>query len=130
MGEMKNEQAHTLGVEATHIVNATAKQQQQKQQAKTHTHTPQTPPRPQLAPFQPRGGPTSPVYDAHEWVSAHYPRYGYAARGPLYSWRDWAAAALPPGDAEALFACEAVMADDDQRAGLLRQAQWVRVLIN
>lgn len=80
----------------------------------------------QLESFEPRSPPREPVYDSHEWVSSHYPRYGYAARSPLYSWRDWAAVALPRGDAEAYAATEALMADDEARGGLLRQAQWVR----
>jgi hypothetical protein len=66
------------------------------------------------------------VYDSAEWINSHFPRYGYHARSPLYSWRDWAAAALPRADLEAYLAVEALMADDEQRGGLVRQAQWVR----
>ena len=84
----------------------------------------------QLGAFEAREPPKAPVYDAHEWVSAEFPRYGYAARGALYSWRDWAAAALPPGDAAAYLATERLMGDDEARGGLVRQAQWVRALKN
>jgi hypothetical protein len=87
---------------------------------------PPAPPARQLDAFESLSPPTAPVYDAGEWVNTQFPRYGYAARGPLYSWRDWAAAALPRADAEAYLAVEALMADDEQRGGLVRQAQWVR----
>lgn len=79
----------------------------------------------QLGAFEPRSPPREPVYDSHEWINSHYPRYGYAARSPLYSWRDWAAAALPRHDLEAYLATEQLMADDERRGGLVKQAQWV-----
>ncbi|GBF98913.1 hypothetical protein Rsub_11705 [Raphidocelis subcapitata] len=77
-----------------------------------------------LEPFEPRDPPRAPVYDSAEWINTHYPRYGYAARSPLYSWRDWATSALPAADTEAYLATEALLADDEARGGLVRQAQW------
>ena len=91
----------------------------------SHEHPPSVRAHSQLEPFEPAHPPRAPVYDGQEWVATHYPRYGYAARGPLYSWRDWADAALPPQDAAAYRAVERLMADDEQRGGLVKQAQWV-----
>ncbi|KIZ07477.1 hypothetical protein MNEG_0487, partial [Monoraphidium neglectum] len=77
-----------------------------------------------LEPFEPRAPPREPVYDSKEWINSHYPRYGYAARSPLYSWRDWAATALPVDDVAVYLATEQLMADNEQRGGLVKQAQW------
>lgn len=64
--------------------------------------------------------------DGAEWVAQQYHgRYGHAARGPFYVWREWAAQHLPPQEAELYLAMERLMGDDAQRSAALKQAQFV-----
>jgi hypothetical protein len=51
--------------------------------------------------------------------------YGFEPRSGFYVWRAWAAAALPLEQAQTLVAMESVMADDNARSALLKQAQHV-----
>ncbi|KAF6262382.1 hypothetical protein COO60DRAFT_651604 [Scenedesmus sp. NREL 46B-D3] len=69
--------------------------------------------------------PKAPMLDAGQWVDAHFKQegYGFEPRSPFYVWRAWAAAALPLEQAQALVAMESVMADDNARSALLKQAQ-------
>jgi hypothetical protein len=72
------------------------------------------------------GAPEMPLIDGAEWAAQqHHGRYGHAARGPFYVWREWAAANLAPRDAEVMAAMARVMADDDARSAALKQAQFV-----